>query len=253
MHVTKLFLLGGYDLEMLTIKQILEGKEDCMVQDRHLHWENALLSAYNDALQQYKDVDVYGIELREDVPIPPNYHRIDHHNEWYRKPCALEQVAEILGLTLNRYQQLVAANDKGYIPAMQQLYATEEEIADIRKRDRAAQGVTAEEEVLGVKAISENLEKHGVLTIVKALTSRFSPICDRLFPYQRLLIYTDSEWMYYGEGKAELVKQFASEIEQKKVFYGGGVNGYIGSVRHAFCKEDIRRFVKDIRRDYGYN
>ena len=41
----KLFLLGGYDLEMLTIKQMLEGREDCVVLDKRLRWNNAKLSA----------------------------------------------------------------------------------------------------------------------------------------------------------------------------------------------------------------
>lgn len=243
------FLLGGYDLEMLTIKQMLEGREDCVVIDKHLRWDNAHLSAYRNELQTYTN-NIYGIELQEDIVAPASYHRIDHHSDWDYKPSALEQVAQLIGAQLNRDQQLIAANDKGYIPAMQQLAATEEEIDNIRKRDRAAQGITAEEEILAEKSIAENLKRCGTLTIVKSLTSRFSPICDRLFPYKQLLIYTDSEWMYYGDGKAKLVKQLSDDIKQKKVFYGGGDCGYIGSVRHAYSKEKINLFVEQTRQDY---
>lgn len=247
----KLFLLGGYDLEMLTIKQMLEGREDCVVLDKRLRWNNAKLSAYQGDLQKYQDYDIFGIELQEDISLPANYHRIDHHNDWAYKPSALEQVAQLIGVRLNRDQQLVAANDKGYIPAMQQLSATREEITDIRRRDLSAQGITAEEEALAEKSISENLKSCGTLTIVKSLTSKFPPICDRLFPFKQLLIYTDSEWMYYGEGKAELVQQLSSDIEQKKIFHGGGDSGYIGSAQHVYKKEQINLFVEHLIKEYG--
>lgn len=246
----KLFLLGGYDLEMLTIRQMLEDRKDCVVIDKHLRWDNAKLSAYHDELQTYAN-NIYGIELQEDLVPPANYHRIDHHNDLDGLPSAVEQVAEVLGVPLSRDQQLVAANDKGYIPAMQQLAATAEEIDNIRKRDRAAQGITAEEEMLAERSVSENLTRCGTLTIVKSLTSRFSPICDRLFPYQQLLIYTEYEWMYYGERKTELVKQLSDVIKQKKAFYGGGDCGYVGSVKHAFSKKQINLFVEHIIREYG--
>lgn len=247
----RLFLLGGYDLEMLTIKQMLEERRDCMVLDRHLKWDNAQLSAYQDELLHYSDYNIYGIELKEDVPVPNRYHRIDHHNDWAHKPSSLEQVAGVLGIILNHYQQLVAANDKGYIPAMKALGATDEEIADIRRRDRSAQGVTEQEEILAEQSVSNCASRYGALIVVKSQTSRFSPICDMLFPYQRLLIYTDSKWMYYGEGKAELVKQFASDIEQKKIFHGGGENGYIGCVENAYSKEQVEQLVERIIKEYG--
>ena len=247
----KLFLLGGYDLEMLTIKQLLEGVHDCVVIDKQLKWDNAHLSEYQDELQTYVNNNIYGIELQEDITPPINYHRVDHHNDWDNKPSVLEQVAQLVDIQPNRYQQLVAANDKGYIPAMQQLSATVDEIADIRKRDRVAQGITAEEEMLGEKSISENLGRRGSLTIVKSLISHFSPICDRLYPYQRLLVYNDFEWMYYGEGKENLIWRFANEIAQKKVFYGGGKNGYVGSVSHSFSKAEIDIIVEQIIKEYG--
>lgn len=213
-----LFLLGGYDLEMLTIKQMLEGKAGCIILDKHLQWDNARLSSYQDELCRFASYDIYGIELQEDIPLPRNYHRIDHHNDWADKPSSLEQVAEILGETLSPYQQLVAANDRGYIPAMLALGASQEEIDDIRRKDREAQGVTEEDETLAEKAIAESLYIYKGVTVVKAFTSRFSPICDRLYPYKRLLIYTDAEWMFYGEGKEKLVRLFAEDISQKKYF-----------------------------------
>ena len=248
----KTFLLGGYDLEMLTIKQMLEGKDDCVVIDKQLRWDNAHLSAYKDELPQHTYNNIYGIELQEDITLPENYHRIDHHNDWDDRPSALEQVAMVVGVTLNRYQQLVAANARGYIPAMQNLSATKEEIGEIRRRDREAQGVTEAEERLAEETIGNHLQRCGTLVIVKSQTSRFSPICDRLYPYQRLFIYTDQEWMFYGEGKKDLAELLKDAILQGKVFHGGGDNGYIGCIRQAFSKEEIETFVNELKQKYEH-
>lgn len=251
-NLHSLFFLGGYDLEMLTIKQMLEGREGCAIMDKHLRWDNACLSVYQEELSRYADTDVgiYGIELQEDIAIPSNYHRIDHHNDWADKSSSLEQVAEIVGVELNHYQLLVAANDRGYIPAMGALGASKEEIDDIRKKDRAAQGVSEEDERLAEMAIAENLNAYKGVTIVKAFSSFFSPICDRLFPYQRLLIYTDSEWMFYGEGTTKLAEELTSEIKDRHVYHGGGPAGYIGAVRDAFTTKDIYQFVNIIKQRY---
>lgn len=246
------FLLGGYDLEMLTIKQMLEERDGYIVLDKQLRWDNSLLSAYRNELDYYTESEIFGIELREDIPIPINYHRIDHHNDWTDKPSSLEQVAEFLGVKLTHYQQLVAANDKGYIPALKVLGVSKEEIDDIRRKDRAAQGILEDDEALAEKAIAENLHIYKGLTVVKAFSSCFSPICDRMYSCQRLLIYTDSDWMFYGEGTVELVSLLSKDIRQKKVFYGGGDNGYIGTMQHAFSKEQIERFVNYLIQKYEY-
>lgn len=245
-----IFLLGGYDLEMLTIKQMLEERSDCVVIDKHLKWNNALLSTYAHEIQQNNTLEIYGIELQEDIPTTPLYHRIDHHNDWEKEPSALEQVAMVIGVELNRYQQLIAANDKGYIPAMVAMSATKEEIAEIRLRDRQAQGVTEKDEQLANLSVVENLVQHGDLLVVKSLTPRFSPICDQLFPYHSLLIYTDEEWVFYGIGKTSWVKMLTNEIKQKKVYHGGGDNGYIGAAVHAYSKDAINQFVNQIIERY---
>lgn len=250
----KLFLLGGRDLEMKTIKKIVKAQPGCAVFDRNLRWDNALLSVYKDVLDSFSGVDYYAVELREDIALDDKwkdrYHLIDHHNEYAHLPSSLEQVAAILGVDLDREQKLIAANDSGYIPAMKALMATDEEISDIRRQDRAAQGVSDEDENLAEQSITENMAKTEGLIVVKSLTSKFSPICDRLFPYKRLLIYTDNEWVLYGEGKTELVQQLVGEIEQKKVFHGGGQNGYVGAVREAFSPQEIMEFVTLIKQKY---
>jgi hypothetical protein len=251
MGLQKVFLLGGYDLEMMTIKQMLEGRTDCMTIDRHLSWDNAILSAYQEELVRYhKDVEIFGIELREDIFAPCNYQRIDHHNDYNDRPASVLQVAEILGITPSWNIQLVAANDAGYIPAMQALGATDEEIQKIRRQDRAAQGVTEEDELAAEQSIVKGLTRLNGMLVVRSHTSRFSAICDRLYPYRRLLIYTDREWVYYGEGKYWLVEMFAADIKAGRVYHGGGESGYIGTARDAFPKEQIVSLVNRIKQEY---
>lgn len=241
-----IFLLGGADLEMHTIRDVLS-REGITFFDHHLRWDNALLSSYKLELQTVKDGQiVFGIELREDIVLPECYRAIDHHNELSASPCALEQVMKILQQPMNRYEQLVAANDKSYIPGMLELNASEEEITSIRRADRKAQGVTDEEERLAEKAIESNLEIKDDLIIVQALCSRFSPICDRLFPYHKLLIYTDSEWMYYGDGCCSVRDLFADELLSGNLFYGGGEQGYVGVKQNVYKKDNIIEMINRI-------
>ena len=250
----KLFLLGGKDLEIKTIKELIKRQRNCDFIDRNLRWENACLSKYKDVLDSFKKTDIYAVELMEDIEIDDEwkdrYHRIDHHNEYCQLPSSLEQVASVLGVELNRKQRLIAANDVGYIPAMKALMATDEEIAEIRREDRRAQGVTEKDERLAEQSIVENLMKTDKLIVVKSLTSRFSPICDQLFPYKRLLIYTDSEWVFYGEGKSELVQCNSGAIQEGKLYHGGGENGFIGSVKGKFSQDEIEQIVESIKNKY---
>lgn len=244
-----IFLLGGADLEMHTIRRLLD-KNGYRYYDRHLRWDNACLSAYRKEIAEYTEDDTplwIGIELQEDMIPPTRYVSIDHHNCNAHKPSSLEQLAEWLEIPLSRQEQLVAANDRAYIPGMKALQASDEEIAGIRQADRACQGVTEEEEKLAEQAIREHTQVYKNLIVVRALCHRFSPICDRLFPYDRLLIYTDEEWMYYGKQADRLVEIFQSDIQNGKIFYGGGPDGYIGCKRKAYTSSEIQQHVELIK------
>ena len=241
-----IFLLGGADLEMHTIRQLLD-KNGYRYYDKHLRWDNACLSAYRKEIEDYTEDDIplwVGIELQEDMTPPTRYICIDHHNSNAHKPSSLEQLAELLEIPLSRQEQLIAANDRAYIPGMKALQASDAEIAGIRQADRACQGVTEEEEKL---AIREHIQVCDNLIVVRALCHRFSPICDRLFPYERLLIYTDEEWMYYGKQAERLVKNFQSDIQHGGIFYGGGPDGYIGCKRKVYTSREIQQHVELIK------
>lgn len=225
-YYNAIFLLGGHDLEMLEIMEMFESKK-LTVYDENLQWDNAKLSKYGEKLN---DTDIFvGIELVTDIKPPVNYLLIDHHNENAEKPSAIEQVADLLGITLNNDQQLVAANDKGYIPAMEAMGATPKEIEDIRSRDRKAQGAIDEDERLGEKSIKEHSYYKGDLLIVKSLTNRFSTITDRLWgKTNKLLIYNEESLTYYGQNIDKLITQFSVLIEEKTAYYGGNPPGFFG-------------------------
>ena len=243
-----IFLLGGADLEMHTIRQLLD-KNGYRYYDKHLRWENACLSAYRKEITDYTGDDTplwVGIELQEDMNLPSNYISIDHHNRNAHKPSSLEQVAELLEIPLSRQEQLIAANDRAYIPGMKALQASDAEIAGIRQADRAFQGVTEEEEKLAELAIREHIQVCDNLIVVRALCHRFSPICDRLFPYHSLLVHTSTEWSFYGIGADQVLHLFAEDYSQGKLFCGGGPNGYVGTKKAVYTENQINEMIKKI-------
>lgn len=251
----RIFLLGGNDLEMTTIKNLLVNAGE-QFETHDLRWDNAKLSSYEKTLEEYgnsPDYQIYGVELNEDIPHPDNYVRIDHHNDFANKPSSLEQVAKLLDLAMDRHMQLVAANDARYIPGMIKLGASREEIDDIRRSDRAAQGVSEGDESLAEKSLKSCKGNIYDLYVVKSLTSKFSTICDRMYPYRRLLIYNDDVAEFYGEGVNDLTSLFKSELDAKKMYHGGGDSGYLGTVAGAYNKEEIAGIVDKIRTHFMYS
>ncbi len=238
-----LFLIGGHDLEMQTIIELLKENDQNFV-DRNLRWDNAVLSVYKDLLGF--EGAIFGVELYEDITPRKNYYRIDHHNDFIGKKSSLEQVADILGVKMTRCQKLVAANDSRYIPGMVDLGATETEIREIRKADRKAQGVTDADEILADKAIENNLSMRNGVMVVKLETNRFSAICDKLYPYKKLLIYSDSELVYYGEDVGKVACRFEDEIKCGRAFKGGGETGFFGLASGHFSKNEILYYLDKI-------
>lgn len=236
------FLLGGYDLEMVEIRKLLKQRGYAVgvdFADLRLAWNEAQLSRYAKVFHPSR-INV-GIELAEDIPPPPNYHRVDHHNEFANKPSSLEQVAALIGVELNRKQRLAAVNDRLYIPGLIAAGATGKEINDIRRRDRKAQGATKRDEVLAQTSIDQHLTQVPGATLVKALTPHFSAISDRLFGLFPLpwIIYSDTELVFYGPGSDRLAAHFADWIRAGKAYAGGGPSGYFGLAENAFTPQEI--------------
>jgi hypothetical protein len=97
---------------------------------------------------------------------------VDHH--FYprlkldrRQPISsLEQIASILGYSLNRFEMGVALNDRNYIFGLIQAGYSIEEILEIRRFDLEAQGVTSAE-IDAVKDAVEKAQKINGITILR--------------------------------------------------------------------------------------
>ena len=221
----KVFLLGGYDLEMLEIKQILNNYA-LEYKDKNLSWENAKLSIYQQELEKYKDdVIIYGIELEADIELPKNYIEIDHHGKNDYKSSSLEQVAKILNIELSREQKLIAANDSRYISGMKNFCATKEEIDDIRKRDREVQGVTAEDEKFAKESIQISNSNY-----IYSKIAKFSVISDFIYEkFDNYVIYNENKIQFYGYKRDNILDFFKSQnINASNYYYGGGEFGFVG-------------------------
>ncbi|MBI4687712.1 MAG: hypothetical protein HY756_08005 [Nitrospirae bacterium] len=254
-HNNYIFSLGGYDVEMVEIKNILESK-GLRFYDKNLSWSNASLSAYKDEIGKIpSDAIPIFIELKLDCPYPERSIIIDHHDEkaGKRQKTSIEQVAELLKIELNRKQQLISANDRGHIRAMKKMCATDVEIAEIRALDRKAQGVTDQDEKFAEESIKKCLEEVADnAVIVNSSTNKTSAVFDRLYDkYKHIFIFTlDGEMNYSGTG--EVVNRLADEYKKKQekdtsieFWFGGNLPdyGFFGTKTH-LGKEEIKEMVK---------
>lgn len=247
------FLLGGYDLEMITIKALLD-KKGIPYLDKKLSW-GAKLGAYKEEFEALEEYDtVYGIELIEDITPPKNYIAIDHHGDAWSHPSSIEQVAKILKIKLNRYEQLVAENDKGHIAAMRAFGASDSEINKIRKEDRKAQGVSEDDEKRAI-IDAANVRKKGSLYIVKTTLESFSPLLDlMLLQYKKpLVIYSEHSLVYYGDKVLQLVEEFSDAIADAWVYYGGNPPGYIGFTKKFIDDTKIEKIIQRIEKIMNKN
>lgn len=210
------FFLGGYDLEMVTIRDLLVAQR-VPFHDRTLVW-GAKASAYLNEIQAALDAGCRPvlIELANDLPpaLATRANWIDHHGlqAGTDQPTALHRVFALLGLPPARWTRhfdLVAANDRGHIEAMHQLRppATREELNAIRAADRAAQGVSSADEAAAREAIAsrESLAE-GRLTVLRLAGCKTSPAADFMEPalggpgFENLLIRSPGEVNFFGRG-----------------------------------------------------
>lgn len=230
------FFLGGQDLEMQEIARLIRrAAPDAPLHDKALGW-GARVSDYAaeiaDALATgYRPVL---IELKLDRPVPGMAVIVDHHGPaaGQDRPTSLHQIFDLLGLPAggwSRRMELVAANDRGHIAAMRAMGATADEIAAIRREDRAAQGITAGMEEAGERAIA-NLEHwlDGRVLVARLSHARCAVVTDRLDPDESrpLVVLSPAEVNIFGPGAV------ISALNQEILggWYGGALptRGYWG-------------------------
>ena len=93
------------------------------------------------------------------------------------------------------------------------------------------------------KSILENRKVCNGITIVKSAGQKFSPICDRLYPVNNLIVYTDDELNYYGKFSKELYEKYENSY---KVYSGGGENGYLLFKKKKLEIEEIKNIIEEI-------
>lgn len=217
--MTWIFCLGGPDLEMLEIKRLVTNTAGpAAVADRQLPWHAAKASAYLDVIEDSlsQDLTPVLIELAPDLPGPmlARCLLIDHHGAraGADRPTSLEQVFALLDLPAGQWtrrMQLIAANDRGWIPELREMGATFEEIMTIRACDRAAQGITKTEEAAAQEALQQALstkQPKGWLHI-QLPHARTAPVFDRLEaenPGFDALVQSPAELNFSGRGPAVL-------------------------------------------------
>ena len=254
------FFLGGRDLEMAEIRVLLEREAPGRFFDRGLAW-GAKASAYRAEIEETlgKGLTPVLVELEDDIGLPPERAiLVDHHGSaaGAGRPTSLEQVFTLLGLDRARWtprMNLVAANDRAYIPGLLAAGATRAEIEEIRSADRAAQGITPEEEVEAARAVGTvELRLGGRLTVARMTHSRIAPLEDRLHSalggpgVENLLVIGGGEVNFSGDGR--VVLEFARRFP--KGWSGGNLPGH-GYSGYAGEREDIVEVVEALLRSPG--
>lgn len=220
MNESLIFFLGGSDAEMVQIEKRL-AEAGASFQNKGLGW-GAHASAYATEIAQAsaEGKTIVLVELdnmsapktdwspeKVAVTLPEGTIVVDHHGERASEPASILQVLNLIGLEPDRWDNLIAANDAGFIPAMLAIGATPEEVASVRLADRNAQGITPEMEAEAERAIS-CAKTSGRLTVVQMAHSKSATVTDRLHKgaggpgYDQLLIISgDGEKNFFGDGK----------------------------------------------------
>lgn len=239
---SEVFFLGGHDLEMVTIRELLKDRR-VEHYDAGLHW-GAKASAYAEALriEAERGRTLVFVELELDIELPASADvvLIDHHGPLAGRdqPSALEQVARRIGIDSaefagNRWWQLVAANDRGHVRTMRSLDppATDAEVRLVRQRDLMAQGV-ADDELAAARAQAAEATQlaNGRLTVARCPTNRTGLVAEMMEPffggagYENLLVIGHSQVGFYGQGSC--VSRLAQLSPPAASWYGGSLPEY---------------------------
>ncbi|GJE70935.1 hypothetical protein [Methylorubrum podarium] len=204
-----LFLLGGRDREMVEIGRLVAATlGPDAVRDAGLSW-GAQASVYGAAFEEAAATGRVPVlvELTLNVEPPAGAIVVDHHGTRAGDPSALAQVFALLRLPVEawtREHALVAANDVGHVDGMRAIGATTAEVARLRAEDRAAQGITPEEEAQGRTALARAEHPLPGVLLVRLPHTRTATVTDTLVEADTmpdtLLILTPTGAHAFGSG-----------------------------------------------------
>jgi len=244
---SRLWILPLNDAEMMEIRQLLLAHDEAVAvssQPWGATWSNletGLVNWVEEAVAANPNLEIRGVELAG--PSRFGGSDIDHHQ--YRGDdrshplSSLEQIAGLLGTPLTRWQQLVAANDRGYIPAMRALGATPSEIMAVRRYDRTAQGVTERDEERAERDIAE-ASYFPDLVEVYCPDGSTSAHSDRLYEVAaQILLIDPNKWTYFGPRHSQLA---GLELPEHNWTGGSPASGYWGIKKPSLASQiKIRR------------
>lgn len=208
------FFLGGHDLEMVAIAALLRDRQRAgdarvaQVHDLCLTW-GATASAYAAGIAAAGAAGLVPVlvELTADLPLRQSAVEVDHHGARTAEPASLRQVFDLLALPQSdwtREMALIVANDTGHVPALRRVGATDAEICTIRARDRAAQGITPEDDASGALALQAmQAALDGSLLIVDLPHDRSATVTDPLAlagDTRDLLVLCPASTQFFGDG-----------------------------------------------------
>lgn len=237
------YFLGGYDLEMFEIRKILESKNAKFI-DNQLKW-GAKTSDYApqiDALRE-DEVPVF-IELELDYKPTRQYEIVDHHGDYAHRASSIEQIAQRFEVKLDRFQTLVGINDKSHIRGLKKHGVSLQEIELIRQLDRQKQGVSAEDEELGKRSLTQ-VEKINGIPVIKTKARHFSPITDRV-TYSDYIIYSDVKLCLYTQKLKSAKSLFNAYLQNNSAYYGGDQQMFFCLKEGALSSTEIKNFVLNL-------
>lgn len=240
---------------MVTIKELLERELPAHTHDKGLGW-GARASDYREEIEAQiaRGKTPVLVELHDDLGVARRGAiLVDHHGQraGSDRPTSLHQVFELLGLPVGKWTRwfdLVAANDRAYIPGLQAIGASDEEIVTVRAADRNAQGITQEQEMEGQRAVAgARVLGDGTLTVVQLTLSRTATVTDRMEPalggsgYRNLLVFSPDQVNFFGAGRYV----FALDQAFPGGWYGGALpeRGFWGHGEPAPEEGAIVRFL----------
>lgn len=246
----RIWIVPRNDLEAVEIINLLEASGELVVvsaQPWGASWdalEPVVVTKVERLLLAHPDSEVLGVELAGS----PRFggRNIDHHSygsdNRLLEVGSIEQVAALLGYQLNRYQRLVVANDKSWIPGLVAAGASQGEIEAIRLADRCSQGVTPDQEAQAVRDL-ETAEWRGRKVRIICPHGSTSAHTDRLYGrFEEALTTAPDKWIYRGPRSRELYR-----IGQESGL-GTARDWCGGSAEHGYCgflapREELQKLV----------
>ena len=253
------FVLGGNDAEMERIREVLSAQHIPWIQPVRGWGSKEFGPEQIGAEGMAPGTRVVFVECAPsaDYPRVRAHVVVDHHGDNAGLPASLTQVLDLLNVEPTRWDIVVAANDSGWIPGLQAMGATPEEMTAVRAADRAAQGIEDWHEQEAALALKRPVEMVGNVRIIRMPHSKCAPVGDTLAieaiangqPVPQYLVLSgDGEANFSGDGAlAQALFEKYREPNAARAWAGGSGLGKAGETAYWGGYPDHEELVEFIR------